>query len=134
MLKAVAIIAVVLAIGIAGIDRLVRRNVLAYVFETAKIAGSILQVMRLHRAFNSRLYRSPACFSDSASPASSSFIPAVISPICHSLSSTYAAIASAARNDFERLVLRANASSFALKAAPTRVVMTVVSAVLMSLS
>src|SRR6516165_5388063 len=59
-------------------------------------------------------------------------IPAVISLICHSLSSTYAAIASATRNDLERLVLRARASSLAFKAASILAVMIVLSAALMS--
>src|SRR3984893_8077947 len=111
--------------------RVVRGNALANVSEPAKIAGGGLQTTRRDRGWHNRLYRSCACFSDRASPESSSLIPAVISAICHSLSSTYAAIASAARNDFERLVLRASASSFAFSAASIRVVMTVVSAALM---
>jgi len=45
------------------------------------------------------------------SPRSSSLSPVWISPSCHSSASTNAAIASAARNDFERLDLLANASS-----------------------
>jgi hypothetical protein len=49
----------------------------------------------------------------------------------HSLFSTYAAMASAARNGLERFVLRANASSFALNAALILVVRTAVPGVLM---
>ena len=68
--------------------RAVRGNALANIFEAAKIAGGILQPPRRHRGCNSRSYRSSACSSDRALPASSSLIPAVISPICHSLIST----------------------------------------------
>ena len=67
---------------------------------------------------------------DKAAPESSSASPAAISPICHSLSSTYAAIASAARNDLERLVLRTNASNFAFSATLILVVTIVVSSML----
>ena len=52
--------------------RVFRRNALANVFKAAKIAGSILQATRRHRGCISRLYRSSACFSDRASPESSS--------------------------------------------------------------
>jgi hypothetical protein len=75
------------------------------------------QATRRHRGCSSRRYRCAACSSDKASPVSSSASPAAISPICHSLNLTYAAIASAARNDLERLVLRANASSLASEGA-----------------
>lgn len=106
----------------------VRGDPLTDVLKPAKIPRRVFEAARRHRGCNSRLYRSSTSSWDRPSPASSSAIPASISPICHSFSSTYAAMASAARYDFERLVLRANASSFALSAASILAVTTVVSA------
>jgi hypothetical protein len=91
--------------------RVIRGDALASIFEPEKIAQRIFQATKCHRGCNSRLYCSSACLSDRASPESSFASPAVISPICYSLSSTYAAIASAARNDLERLVLRASTTA-----------------------
>jgi hypothetical protein len=108
--------------------RIIRGDPLADVLKSPEIARGVFEAASRHRRCNSRLYRSSACSWDSTSPASSSAIPAAISPICHSLSSTYAAIASAARYDFDRLVLRAKASSFAFSAASILAVTTVVSA------
>ena len=107
-------------------------SALADVLEPAKIAWNIFEPARSHSGCNSRLYRSAPSFADRPAPASSSASPNVISPICYSLSSRHAVIASAARNDLERLVLRARASSLAFKAASILAVMIVLSAALMS--
>ena len=56
------------------------------------------------------------------SPRSRSSIAAMIPAICHSLTARYSAMASAARNERLRPVLRASASSLALSASSTRMV------------
>src|SRR6185437_14227639 len=88
-------------------------NSLTHIVETPEIAGRVINPARHQRGCKSRLYSSSASSCETISPRSNSAIPASISAICHSLRSTYVAIASAARYDFDRLVARNSASSLA---------------------
>jgi len=108
--------------------------VFANAFKPAKIAGRILEATKRHRGRNSRSSRFSACFSERASPASSLCDPCGDLANLPLVAFDVRGDRFCARNDFERLVLRANASSFALNAALILAVMTVVlSAVLMPL-